>query len=202
MKKWMAMLMLGASMLVFASGCGNEDLKTSAKVDTNITEGSETPQVTPEASEEPQEVSKEEPPIQIDETKEIINKVEDANYLQGLNLCSSYTLALQDENIAIELYVSAEIDANGEIMLDDGQEWSLVARVEDAIYPLVERTYIQNGQVHYSVYTDYDHNEMPHIVAQITSSAGMNYYDFTYDEKVFSRETVLEANNINLLYTY
>lgn len=194
MKKWMAMLMLGASMLVFASGCGNETVKTSAQPEVNAVENNETPQVTPEDSEET--------PVQIDETKETIHKAEDVNYLEGLNLCSSYTIPMQDENIAVELYVAAEIDANGEIMLDDGQDWALVARVQDDIYPLVERTYIQNGQVHYSVYTDYDQDEMPHIVAQVTSSAGMNYYDFTYDDKGFSRETVLEANNINLLYTY
>lgn len=194
MKKWMAMMMLGASMLVFASGCSNETVKVSAEVEENTTENNETPQVTPEASEET--------PVQIDETQETIDKVEDANYLEGLNLCSSYTIPMENENIAIELYVAAEVDANGEVMLDDGQDWALVARVQDAIYPLVERAYIQNGQVHYSVYTDYDQNEMPHIVAQVTSSAGMSYYDFTYDEETFSREVVLEANNINLLYTY
>lgn len=195
MKKWMAMLMLGTSMLVFASGCGNDEIKTTPQVTSEATPEATPEEVTPQQSEEA--------PVQIENKKETITKVQEADYLNGLNLYNSYTLALANENIAIELYVAAEVDpATGEAELDDGQEWTLVARQGDDIYPLVERTYIQNGQVGYTVYTDYEQNEMPHILAEVSSGAGISYYDCTYDEasKTFSREVVLEANNINVLY--
>lgn len=198
MKKWMSMLILGTSMIVFASGCSNDAPNNINQVEQNI---EETPVVTPQESEIPQE----EPNTKVDDTKVSIEKVQDANYLEGLNVGSSYTLEMADESIDIELYVSSAIDeVSGEILLDDGQEWALVARLGDEIYPLVERTYIQNGQLNYTVYTDYEQNEMPHIMVQLSSGAGINYYDCTYNEteKTFMRETIFEANNINVLYKY
>ncbi len=198
MKKCIAMLMLGATILVFTSGCSNGALKN---VETNVVD---TPKEAMDVVQETPEVILEESSSQTEKKKEIITKAENIDYIEGLNLCSSYTLALQNESINIELYVSAEIDPSGEMMLDDGQEWALIAHVGDAIYPLLERTYIQNGQVHYTVYTDYEQNELPHIIVEMNSGASINYYDCVFDEieKTFSREVIFEANNINALYRY
>lgn len=200
MKKWMSMLILGASLLVLASGCSHNEPNHINQVEQNVEEpGGGTPQ----ESEVPQENLSDD--IKVNHTTVSIEAVQDTNYLEGLNVGSSYTLEMADEDVLVELYVSSEVDAaSGEMILDDGQEWALVARVGEGVYPLVERTYIQNGQLNYTVYTDYDQNEMPHIMAQISSGAGITYYDCTYDEtsKTFSRQTVFEADNINVLYKF
>lgn len=184
MRKWMSMLMLSTAMIVLTVGCNS----TKSEVVQNIEES-------------PQEAVS----AQVENTKEVINKQDDINYLEGLNIANQYTLELASGNIDIEIYVSAEVDeVTGEILLDDGQEWALIARIGDTIYPLVERTYIQNGKLNYTVYTDYNQEGMPHIIAQMSSGAGIIYYDCSYDEvsQTFSREMIFEADNINMLSTY
>lgn len=49
----------------------------------------------------------------------------------------------------LELFVRAERDANGEIMWDDGQPWSLIVREGEDVFRLLDALYVQLGQVDY-----------------------------------------------------
>ncbi len=199
MKKWMSMLVLSVSMSMLAVGCQTGDAGTTNQV------AQEKEQPTNEVNDVAKEqVAEEKLPEANEEvsSKTPIAAVSETTLLEGLNLGSSYILETTDGNIEIELYASAGVDENGEFILDDGQEWALVARKGEAIYPLMERIYIQNGGLNYTVYTDYNQDGMPHILVEMHSGAGISYYDCTYEKEGFMRETILDAGNINVLYKF
>lgn len=195
MKKWMSMLVLSVSMAMLVSGCNTNEANTTNQVTKEQEDITQT-------NDEAEEKTLEESEGQAASNKISIVVASGTDYLEGLNLGSRYTLEAANGNVEIELYASAEVDENGEFILDDGQEWALIARIGETIYPLIERTYIQNGGLNYTVYTDYDQNEMPHILVEMHSGSGISYYDCTYNTQGFMRETILDAGNINVLYKF
>ncbi|WP_054743118.1 hypothetical protein [Cellulosilyticum ruminicola] len=201
MKKWMSMLVLSVSMAMLISGCNTNGTNTT----NQVTEGNKINEASGEKPAEenvPEETKTQAGEEQVISNKVPIEAVSEVDFLEGLNLGSAYTLETADGNVDIELYAAAEVDENGGFVLDDGQEWALVARKGDIIYPLVGCTYIQNGGLNYTVYIDYDQNEMPHILVEIHSGSSMSYYDCTYEAQGFMRETILDAGNVNVLYKF
>ena len=177
MKKSMTTVLVAVSMMLF-SGCGDIQLQKEVSSVNPV----ETPAV---------EVSQ--------EKKEVILPEEDTAYLDGLNLFKQTEVSTVDGEVFINLYVDAELDSQGELILDDGQEWALIAYKDDVAYPLIPRTYIQNGELNYTVYTDYEESDKLHIIGQLSASAEVYYYDFTYEDNTFNRKTIFEASNINLI---
>ena len=175
MKKSMTTVLVAVSMMLF-SGCG--DIQLQKEVSS---------------------VNPVETPVVQDDIKVIPTPAEEATYLEGLNLFKQTEVSTVDGEILINLYVDAQVDDQGELILDDGQEWALVAHKDDVVYPLIPRTYIQNGELNYTVYTDYEESDKLHIIGQLSASAEMHYYDFTYEDNTFNRKTIFEASNINLI---
>ena len=70
--------------------------------------------------------------------------------------------------LPLELYVDAPTDENGQIIYDDGQIWTLVLRKHGYFYPLMEKQYIQQGNVSYSAYYSHEDDAF-HIMVIKTS---------------------------------
>ena len=97
---------------------------------------------------------------------DLITPVQDVTYLEGLNRFSSYEVDMDKDgnNESIEVYCQGEITETGEYLFDDGQQWALVLRKGNEIYPLFEKNYIQLGGLEYTVYVDYDDYEKIHVI--------------------------------------
>lgn len=134
---------------------------------------------------------------------DLVTPVQDATYLNGLNSLSEYEVDIdkdgQDETI--EMYSEGEMGPDGSYLFDDGQEWALILRKGNDVYPLFERSYIQLGKLEYTAYIDYDDYERLHIMVAFKTGANIIYYDCTFDEESghILRKQVYEANNINIL---
>lgn len=137
------------------------------------------------------------------EEGDLIAPIQDDTYLEGLNLFSSYEVDLdQDgENEKVEVYCQGDISPTGEYIMDDGEQWAMVVKKGDTIYPIFERNYIQLGGLEYTVYVDYDDYERVHIIVTYKSGASLIYYDCTYDTETqkMKRVEFYEAGNINKL---
>lgn len=124
-------------------------------------------------------------------------------YLDGLNCFSRSEVDMDGDgnNETIEVYCQGQMDGEGNYLLDDGQEWTIVLRHDNQIYPLFERSYIQLGGLEYSIYKDYNDYERVHIIVTYNTEAAIMYYDCTYDEEsgFIRRESLFEANNISKL---
>lgn len=103
----------------------------------------------------------------------------------------------QDESIA--LYTAAETDQNGEIIWDDGQNWSLIVHGQDEDYVLFDQ-YVQIGSIQFYVFTA---DDIFHIVTMQNTTAGLKMVEYTFDSDngVFSQKTRYEApGNVNMLH--
>ena len=140
---------------------------------------------------------------QIYEGERIMPETDPATYLKGLNRFDRYEKDVDaDGNLeTIEIYCEGTVDANGHYLLDDGQEWTLILRKGDAIFPLFERSHIQLGGLKYAVYEDYDEHGVMHMMVTYSTESAIIYYDCTYDaeEGYVYRQRIYEASNINKL---
>ena len=131
-----------------------------------------------------------------------------ATYLAGLNCFSRYEVDFDKDgnDEMIEVYSDGKVDDDGHYLLDDGQQWTLILRKDNQIYPLFEKSYIQLGGLEYSTYVDYDDYERVHILVTYNTGSAIIFYDCTYDEEssYVRRENIYEANNVNKLkeWTY
>jgi len=134
---------------------------------------------------------------------DLVTPVQDATYLKGLNSFSEYEVDMDNDGSheTIEVYCQGEIGPDGNYLFDDGQEWALILRKGENIYPLFERSYIQLGKLEYTAYIDYDDYERLHIMVACKTGANIIYYDCTFDEESghILRKQVYEANNISIL---
>ena len=134
----------------------------------------------------------------------VITPEVDANtYLAGLNCFSRYDIDIDKDgnSESVEVYCQGQVDDEGHYLLDDGQEWTLILRRDNQIYPLFERSYIQLGGLEYTIYEDYDDYGRLHIIVTYNTGAAIMYYDCTYDEEsgFIRRESLYEASNISKL---
>lgn len=137
---------------------------------------------------------------------DMIAPTEEAQYTKGLSLFDSYEVDIDNdgENESVEVYCDGMIDPNGEYLLDDGQNWTMILRKGDAIYPLFDKAYIQFGKLQYAVYQDGNEYDKTHILIECKSGAAVYYYDCTYDEESGNmlRNNFFDASNINMLKTW
>lgn len=193
MKKVLSILLLGT--LLISVGCQKDD-GGSMLITTPTPIGEEAPQptVTPDLKEE----NKVEVP---GEQYEAVEAVDKAIYTEGLNLLNNYTIEQGSQIITLEVYSSADLSTEGEVLYDDGQEWTIIAECGEKAYVLFERSYIQMGGLSYKVYTDYDAANALHIFIEKKEGAGFGFYDCVLNEedKSFTRKLVYEAENINIL---
>lgn len=142
----------------------------------------------------------------LEQQGDLISPIQDTTYTEGLNLFSRTTIDIDSdgENEAVEVYCDGEIDENGDYLMDDGQNWALILRKDDAIYPLFNKEYIQIGGLQYAIYQDYDDYDKVHIIIEYKSGTALYYYDCTYDNKSgdILRNDFFEARNINLIKSW
>ena len=137
----------------------------------------------------------------VQEGEVITPEMDSKTYLSGLTCFDRYDIDIDKDGNSetIEVYCQGTIGQNGNYLLDDGQEWALVLRKGEKIYPLFERSYIQLGGLEYTIYEDYDNYDQIHIMVTYDTGAAIMYYDCTYDEEsgYIRRESVYEASKIN-----
>lgn len=137
---------------------------------------------------------------------EMIAPTEEKDYTKGLSLFDGFEVDVDNdgENESVEVYCDGMIDPNGEYQLDDGQNWTMILRKGDAIYPLFDKAYIQFGKLQYAVYQDGNEYDKTHILIECKSGAAVYYYDCTYDEETGNmlRNNFFDASNINMLKTW
>ena len=130
---------------------------------------------------------------------ELITPIQDNDYTEGLNLIDSSICDIDNDanSEMIDVYCQAELDEQGNPMFDDGQEWSIVLRKENKVYPLFERSYIQLGGLSYQAFESFEDN-MYHILVIHEESSLMVIYDCIYnpETKELRREKVYEQYNI------
>lgn len=141
-----------------------------------------------------------------DQEKQVIQAITEGNYLDGYNLLHQDEVDIDyDEEIEIlEVYSIAGYNEDGRLMLDDGQEWALIIREGDQIYPIFPKTHIQLGRLEYKVYTDYD-EEIFHILISKIQGAGITMYDCYYDQEsnTFISKVVYETTgNVGVVNQY
>lgn len=116
---------------------------------------------------------------------QIISAMAEGDYLQGYNLLDQQEVDIDHDQImeSLEVYCTADFDDKGNLLIDDGQEWTLILRKGNKIYPVLERCFIQIGQLEYKVYTEYVQENIFHILISRVQGAGLVMYDCYYDRE-------------------
>ena len=124
-------------------------------------------------------------------------------YTEGLTLESFCEVALVPggDKSSLELYVDAPTDENGQIIYDDGQIWTLVLRKHGYFYPLMEKQYIQQGNVSYSAYYSHEDDAF-HIMVIKNQRADLDIYECIYDvhEDAFEVRSIYRAKDIEEVF--
>jgi hypothetical protein len=120
----------------------------------------------------------------------------------GLSLLDSYEFDIDGNgnNEIISLYTTAEKDANGEIIWDDGQNWKLLVEGGDKDYILFD-DYVQLGSIKFYAYTSHDSFYITTIQTG-TANLKLTEYHFDKQDNNFVSNIKFEAiNNVNMLYS-
>jgi len=135
-----------------------------------------------------------------------ISPIQDEKYMSGLNLFSSSDLDIDNdgENETLEVYCEGSIGVDGEYLLDDGENWTVILRKGENIYPLFDKAYIQFGKIQYAIYQDYNDYDRTHVIVECKTGTAVYYYDCTYDEESGNilRNNFFDANNINMIKSW
>lgn len=120
----------------------------------------------------------------------------------GLSLLDSYEFDIDGNgnDEIISLYTTAEKDANGEIIWDDGQNWKLLVEGIDKDYILFD-DYVQLGSIKFYAYTSQDSFYITTIQTG-TADLKLTEYNFDKQDNNFISKVKFEAvNNVNMLYS-
>jgi hypothetical protein len=119
----------------------------------------------------------------------------------NLTLISSYTPDINADGVSdqIDLLTTAKKDEAGEIQWDDGQNWTLVAHINNDEYLLFD-AYVQLGQLIPYIYTAGENNAF-HIALMQPGSASITLsdYQFNRENKQFEKRIIFNPQNVNLL---
>lgn len=122
--------------------------------------------------------------IKENEEIKVIEPMLEGDYLEGYNLLDQREVDIDYDEVmeSLEVYSTAGYDENGMLLMDDGQEWALIVRKGDQIYPVFERDYIQLGKLEYKTYTEYLEEDIFHLLISKVQGAGIIMYDCYYDQ--------------------
>ena len=94
------------------------------------------------------------------------------------------------------MYTSADKDANGEFVWDDGNQWVLeVMTDKDSYYTLLNK-YVQLGKV--DIIVGADENGECVITAVISTGSGIVVEKYTYNGTAFEGQTVYNSGVLNV----
>lgn len=133
---------------------------------------------------------------------ETISPDADASPLKGLTLYRKTEYDFNDDGTAetVGLYTAAELDGNGGLILDDGQDWAVAVTGKDGMYPLFPRQYVQLGSVDYSLYFSYE-DEQSHVLVTLKQGTAIKLIDYAFNkgQNVFQKNDAFQSSNINLI---
>jgi hypothetical protein len=115
---------------------------------------------------------------------------------------SDFTLDLDEDGLEekIQLYTTAGRAEDGSMAWDDGQNWLLLIEDGDNYYPLFQK-YVQLGTVYFNIW--YDEKKTPKINVIVSTGAGLNVINYTYDKKEngYLSEKIYDAGNIEFMFS-
>lgn len=103
------------------------------------------------------------------------------------------SMNLDAEGDQVEIYVNAEKGEDGELLMDDGQNWLFVVTRGDKTYPLYD-DYLQLGEIDFRVVPI---DGEPAVIGIHTAHENITITQYTYDadEDAYVGETVYEIDN-------
>ena len=121
---------------------------------------------------------------EVDEQVQIIYPMLKEDDLQGYNLLNVDEIDIDgDEQMEeIEVYCTAALNEDGELIMDDGNRWKLVVRKNGQLYSVFD-DFIQFGELEYRSYMEYGDSNVFHLLIGKAGGAGLTMYDCYYDEK-------------------
>ena len=153
------------------------------------------------------QVGKSSPPVGQDkkseEKKVILAKSVDPSKEGSWTKLSEFTIDLDgdEKEETIGLYTSAERDAKGEIMWDDGQNWLLLVEDDNFYYPLFSR-YVQLGSVYFTIAYHGEEKE-PTVTVLVSTGGGLTLTNYLYDSKSqgYLEKLDYDSGPINSMFT-
>lgn len=137
------------------------------------------------------------------ESSQPIEEIESVENMDttDLTLLDSYSVDVfgDQEEETISMYTDAQKDPEGNIMWDDGQQWTLVVEGRDKDFVLFD-DYLQLASIEYFVYT-VDEEFYISTVSSGTANLTMTNYRYNRDKDTF--EMVIESNtsgNVNMIH--
>ncbi len=107
----------------------------------------------------------------------VIKESESEPNIEGMNL---WKVDESIEECKISVYTSAAIESNGEILLDDNNEFAVLASIQGKEYILLEREPIQLGVPEVSIYMDYEANNQINIILSDMRTAQCKISQYLY----------------------
>ncbi len=197
MKK-ISLLLVGILLCVGCSPTTVLDKKQESILDTSNTaepDSNEQKDKTEENSDNLQMEQQKEDTVQPEDTSSeeqigyiVIEENKSETNIENMNL---WKMDESIEDCKISVYTSAAIDSNGDILLDDNNEFLIVASIKDKEYTLLAREAIQLGVPEVSVYIDYEANEQINIILSDMRTAQCKINQYVYvDEELQCYELI------------
>lgn len=137
-------------------------------------------------------------------TQYVIEGMAEGDYLGDMNLLDQREVDIDydHEEEQLEVYSTAGYGDDGHLMLDDGQEWAIIVRKGDQIYPISPRKYNQQGDLEYKVYTEFtEEGNIFHVLIIHVQGAGIQIEDCYYDqesEQFISKQVYTTKGNVSV----
>ncbi len=136
--------------------------------------------------------------------KEISIMPTDKISTEGLALLDYYNFDIDGDGIeeTISMYVDAEQDPNGKILLDDGQKWLFLVENKDKDYVLFD-DFVQLGTIKFYVYNILDEDAF-YITTVKSTTANLTITEYRFDKKTksfISKVVYNTTGNVNMLHS-
>ncbi|MDO5726016.1 MAG: hypothetical protein Q4P29_06940 [Tissierellia bacterium] len=145
----------------------------------------------------PKEPVKKEEPVEIEISSNIIMPTEKVP-TEDLNIVKSFDVKDFNEYgiLEVSMFTNAQKDDTGHFMWDDGNEFLILARMENEDYVLFEER-VQLGQPEFYVFNE---DNIFHIAILESSTAHLSFKDYTLNEQGFSENIYYETEgNVNMI---
>ena len=137
-----------------------------------------------------------EPPkdaVQIE--RNIIEKNSQTAAADATTVVSNANIKISGESADVKLYTSADKNADGSFVWNDGNQWVLEVEKNGEYYTLMNK-YVQLGKV--SLMVADDENGEGVITAVVSTSSGLSVEKYTYNGTAFEGQTVYNSGVLNV----
>lgn len=139
---------------------------------------------------------------EVDEEVQIIYPMEEGDSLQDYTLLNVNKIDMEDDGRieTIEVYCTASLGEDGQLIMDDGNRWKLIVRKDEKLYTIFD-SFIQIGRLEYRAYGEYGDPSVFHLLISNVQGAGFTMYDCYYDESqdaFISKKAYQATGNISV----